>query len=102
MTIIPEPQRPRCFPGRAWKNDFGADPDIVGKTIRLNKQPYTIVGVTPEGFYGTEKFAQLDIFVPMANQASLDGVDWLESAARSACLFHRAHQGWRHHAPGAG
>ena len=39
----------------AWQSDFGADPNIVGKTIRLNKHPYTIVGVTPEGFYGTEK-----------------------------------------------
>ena len=63
----------------AWKSDFGADPNIVGKTVRLNKQPYTIVGVTPEGFYGTEKMGTLDIFVPMANEASLDGVDWLES-----------------------
>ncbi len=63
----------------AWKSDFGADPNIVGKTVRLNKHPYTIVGVTPEGFYGTEKIFQPDIFVPMANEASLDGVDWLES-----------------------
>ncbi len=63
----------------AWKSDFDADPNIVGKTIRLNKHPYTIVGVTPEGFYGTEKFLQPDIFVPMANEASLDGYDWLES-----------------------
>ncbi len=63
----------------AWKRDFNGDPNIVGKTVRLNKHPYTIVGVTPEGFYGTEKFAQIDIFVPMANQASLDGVNWLDS-----------------------
>ncbi len=63
----------------AWKSDFNGDLDIVGKTVRINKQPYTIVGVTPEGFYGTEKMGQLDIFVPMANEASLDGVDWLES-----------------------
>ena len=63
----------------AWKSDFGADPNIVGKTIRLNKHPYTIVGVAPEGFYGTEKFLQVDIFVPLANEASLGGVDWLES-----------------------
>jgi predicted permease len=63
----------------AWKSDFNGDPNIVGKIIRLNKHPYTIVGVTPEGFYGTEKFAQIDIVVPMANQASLDGVNWLES-----------------------
>ena len=63
----------------AWKSDFAADPNIVGKTVRINKQPYTIVGVTPEGFYGTEKFGQPDIFVPLANEASLDGVNWLES-----------------------
>jgi predicted permease len=63
----------------AWKSDFGADPDIVGKIVRINKHPYTIVGVTPEGFNGTEKFLQPDLFVPMANEASLAGRDWLES-----------------------
>ena len=62
----------------AWKSHFGADPEIVGKTVRINKHPYTIVGVTPEGFNGTEKFFQPAIFVPMANQASLEGVSWLE------------------------
>jgi predicted permease len=63
----------------AWKNDFGADPNVVGKTVRIDKHPYTIVGVTPEGFYGTEKMGQLDLFVPLANEASLEDVDWLES-----------------------
>ena len=63
----------------AWKSDFGADPNIVGKTVRINKHPYTIVGVTPEGFYGTEKFLQPDIFVPLANQESLDGVNRIDS-----------------------
>ena len=62
----------------AWKGHFGSDPNIVGKTVRIDKHPYTIVGVTPEGFYGTEKFLQPDLFVPMANQASLEGVNWLE------------------------
>ncbi len=63
----------------AWQSDFGADPNVVGTTVRINKHPYTIVGVTPEGFHGTEKIAQLDIYVPMANEASLDGFNWLES-----------------------
>jgi len=63
----------------AWKSEFNGDPGIVGKTVRINKRPYTIVGVTPEGFYGTEKFMQPSIFVPMANEASLGGGDWLES-----------------------
>src|ERR1700675_3315611 len=51
----------------AWQSDCGADSNIVGKTVRINKHPYTIVGVTPEGFYGTEKFLRPDIFVPMPN-----------------------------------
>jgi MacB-like periplasmic core domain len=38
----------------AWRSDFGADPNIVGKMVRIDKHPYTIVGVTAEGFYGTE------------------------------------------------
>jgi predicted permease len=62
----------------AWKSDFGADANIVGRIVRINKHPYTIVGVTPEGFNGTEKFIQPDIFVPMANEESLEGVGWLE------------------------
>jgi predicted permease len=71
------------WPG--WQSYFGADPNIVGKTIRLNKQPYTIVGVTPEGFYGTEKFILPALFVPMANAASLGQGD-LESR-RSANVW---------------
>ncbi len=63
----------------AWKSDFAADPNIVGKTVRINKHPYTIVGVAQEGFYGTEKFLQAAFFAPMANEASLDSVNWLES-----------------------
>lgn len=54
-----------------WKSYFGGDPKVVGKTIRINKHPYTVVGVTPEGFYGTEKFLQPAMFVALANEASL-------------------------------
>ena len=61
----------------AWKSLFSADPNVVGKTIRINKHPYTIVGVTQEGFNGTWKFLQPNFFVPMANEASLDGINWL-------------------------
>jgi predicted permease len=63
----------------AWNSYSGADPNVVGTAVRIDKHPYTIVGVAPKGFYGTEKFSSTDIFVPMANEASLDGVDWLEA-----------------------
>jgi predicted permease len=62
----------------AWKNYFNGDPAIVGKTVRLNKYPYTIIGVTPQGFYGTEKFLQPDIFFPMSNEAQIENFNWLD------------------------
>jgi predicted permease len=57
------------WPG--WKSYFGGDPDIVGKTVRLNKHAYTVVGVTPEGFYGTEKFLTPSLFVPLTSAAAM-------------------------------
>jgi len=70
-----------------WQSFFAADPKIVGKNIRINKHPYTIVGVTPDGFHGTEKFMDLGIFVPMANEASLGGGDWLNDRRRKDVVF---------------
>jgi predicted permease len=61
-----------------WKSHFGSDPNIVGKTVRINKHPYSIVGVTPDGFFGSIKFLQPEFFIPMSNEASLEGVNWLD------------------------
>src|SRR5205807_6422476 len=63
----------------AWQSDFGADPNILGTTVRIDKHPYTIVGVTPEGFHGTEKFIQPTLFVPLANRALAGAEGNLES-----------------------
>lgn len=37
-----------------WRTTFAADPAIVGRNIVLNRQPFTVVGVAPAGFQGTE------------------------------------------------
>lgn len=34
-----------------WKNRFGANPNLVGQTIRLNTEAYTVIGIMPETFY---------------------------------------------------
>jgi predicted permease len=69
----------------AWKSRFNADPNIVGKTVRLDYHPYTIVGVTPEGFFGTEKFLQSDLFVPM--NITTGGYNWMEDRSNQAAVF---------------
>jgi predicted permease len=63
----------------AWQSYFHGDPGIIGQTVRIDDQPYAVVGVTPQGFYGTEKILQPDLFVPMANEAQFEKYDWLNT-----------------------
>lgn len=69
-----------------WKKRFGGDPAIVGDTVRVNGHPFTVIGVSPQGFRGTVVGLDPDIFVPLAmreqvapSQPSLDerGMRWL-------------------------
>jgi putative ABC transport system permease protein len=46
-----------------WRQRYGSDPSIVGRTIRLNGAPYQVVGVMPEGFTFPERAS---IWTPMA------------------------------------
>src|SRR5215475_1636581 len=48
-----------------WSRRFGADPAVVGKTIRLAGMPFTIIGVTPPEFFGVEVGRSPDIFAPV-------------------------------------
>ena len=47
-----------------WKNRFGANPDLVGQTIRLNTESYTVIGVMPETFYFPTP--RMQVWVPFA------------------------------------
>jgi predicted permease len=48
-----------------WTRRFGGDPATVGKTITLNRQPFTVIGVAAEGFTGTFVFGAPDVWVPL-------------------------------------
>jgi putative ABC transport system permease protein len=48
---------------RLWRNHFGSDPAIIGKDVRVNGQPYTVVGVTPPGYQDRLPF---QIWAPLA------------------------------------
>src|SRR5579872_1611950 len=62
-----------------WQNRFGADPGIAGKDIRINGRLYTVLGVAPRGFRGTEMFYRAEIWVPMTMQPQIEGHSWLDS-----------------------
>jgi predicted permease len=48
-----------------WQNALGADPHVVGRTLIVNGQPLTIVGVAPEGFTGTTVGWNPSVYVPL-------------------------------------
>ena len=61
-----------------WKNRYHSDPSIVGKTVRVNRYPYTIIGVAPENFHGSMPGLAFQMWVPatMFGQLSSTG-DWM-------------------------
>jgi predicted permease len=62
-----------------WKQAFGGDPQIVGKTLLVNGHQYQIVGVAEQGFSGTQLGYSAKAFVPisMANQIIIGTDDFL-------------------------
>ncbi len=62
-----------------WQARFAGAPNIIGKTLRINKLPYTILGVAPRAFHGTELFYWPDLWVPMVMQPQIESNSWLES-----------------------
>jgi len=74
-----------------WKDRYDGDPAIIGRTQSLNGVPHTIVGVAPEGFYGTFVGYAFQLWVPASMQGTFDstgykledrGAPWIEGFAR--------------------
>ncbi len=74
-----------------WQGRFKADPQIIGKTQRLNGVVHTIVGVAPEGFYGTFVGWGMQFWVPASMEEIFEaggykledrGARWIEAYGR--------------------
>jgi predicted permease len=50
-----------------WHTHFQDDRGVVGRVVRVNKHPFTIIGVAPPDFHGTLLFFNPDFFVPIVN-----------------------------------
>lgn len=55
-----------------WRTRFGGDPEILGKTIRLNNARYTVVGVMPSDLRTVDIGVAPDLWAPMATMPQLD------------------------------
>jgi hypothetical protein len=51
---------------RCWRDRFGGDPQIAGRTVRVNGFAYTVLGVAPPEFHGSELFYWPEMWIPMS------------------------------------
>jgi len=76
-----------------WRTRFAADPAIVGRTIKVNGASFTILGVAPPGFHGTERLLRPEVWIPIMMVAHIEsGNDWLERR-RTQNLFVQGRRG---------
>lgn len=70
----------------AWQRRFGGDESVVGRAVRINGHSFTIIGVTPPAFNGTERLIMSEIWVPFSMIQAIEGRDWRP--------YRTAHNAW--------
>ncbi len=68
-----------------WQNHFAGDPQVVGRTIQINRHPYTVVGVAPRNFTGCAPGLRTELWIPVSmdrdvwgfNRPDYRGIFWL-------------------------
>ena len=61
-----------------WHGHFHDDAGVVGRTVQINKHQFTIIGVAPPAFRGTELFFAPAMWIPMVEQPTVEGYDELQ------------------------
>ena len=64
----------------AWQRRFGGSPTVIGRTIRIDRRPFTIVGIAPRGFFGVAPGLAPEVTVPLT---VLDSPERLQSMTSS-------------------
>ncbi len=68
-TLIEQDRAPvAVISHRYWQRRFAGDPTVVGRTLEVQGRSFTIVGVTPAGFFGTQPGRYVDVTAPLAAQ----------------------------------
>jgi predicted permease len=75
--FVPDDDRPASAPAvvishRLWQNTYGSDASIVGSTLVVEGRPFTVIGVTPPGFFGeTLRSDPPDLWIPVQQEPSV-------------------------------
>jgi predicted permease len=54
-----------------WKNQYHLDRSAIGASLRINRTPFTIIGVAPEGFHGTRSGLDYEMWMPLTMYGQL-------------------------------
>src|SRR5262245_14801636 len=90
--FLPEDDRPGAPPvvllgNGLWKNRYGSNPDVIGRTVKINELPATVIGIMPEGF----RFPfTADVWMPLVHLA---GLSEQKRDARNFQVFARLNPG---------
>jgi predicted permease len=82
-TLMQSDDQPTAAPAammshRVWQQEYGSDQKVVGAVFVLDGHPFTIVGITPPGFYGeTLRSDPPDLFIPLQQEPLLTGKNTL-------------------------
>jgi predicted permease len=80
-TFRPEEGRPGAGAAvivvgyNVWQNYFAGDPQIVGKTIQINRHPYSVIGVAPRDFTGCAPGLRAELWIPLSMDRDVWGAD---------------------------
>jgi predicted permease len=91
-VLAPDDDRPSSPPvaiisHQSWQTDYGADPSVVGSTFVIEGHPFTIIGVTPPGFFGeTLRGDPPDMWIPVQQEPLIAGASTLLHQPSAAWL----------------
>ncbi|HEY2047539.1 MAG TPA: ABC transporter permease [Candidatus Udaeobacter sp.] len=74
-----------------WRSVFNADPRVLGTRVTLGKDPFTVIGVAPARFHGTDRFVWPDYWIPVLNYFERDYLE--DRTGRPLAVLGRLKQG---------
>lgn len=86
-TFTASDDRPNAPPAavmsyRLWQQRYGSDPSVVGSIFNIDKKPFTIIGITPPGFFGdTLSDEPAAFFLPLNSQPSVESEDYVHDTS---------------------
>src|ERR1035437_9706360 len=108
-TITPDDDRPGAMNHVAvlsyafWSRRMGSDPAILGATVRLSNESYTVIGIMPPEFLGVDRSKRPDLFIPLAASPTAQawvlgrlkpGISATQAQVQLAPLFQQAMDDW--------